>query len=263
MQHLWVAWQEIAETVGRAEHILLLSDFDGTLSPIVADPDSAALPAETRQRLQDLACRPRITAVVISGRALSDVKARVGIPGMTYAGNHGLEIEGSHIRFVHPLAEQAAPVIHGIYGELSQALAHIEGVLVEDKGLTLSVHYRLVAKGRMGELKRMFDEVVNRVSPPGQITATHGKKVYEVRPAVDWDKGKAVDLLMDLCGREGLLPIFMGDDLTDEDGFTTVNRRDGLSIFVGQSTAKSSAGYAVQNPSEVTEFLGRLLSIPV
>ncbi len=261
MQHLWAAWQEIAEQIRGAKHILLLSDFDGTLSPIAARPELAALPAETGRLLQGLACQPHITVVVISGRALSDIKARVGIPGITYAGNHGLEIEGPHVSFVNPLAEQTVPVIHSVYRELSQALAHIEGILVENKGLTLSVHYRLVEKGRVGELRQLFEGVINGTGPDGRITVTHGKKVLEVRPAVGWDKGKAVDLLINLCGHDEPFPMFIGDDLTDEDGFTLVKQRGGFSVFVGGLTTKSTANYFVGSPSEVAEFLGQLLSI--
>lgn len=263
MQHLWSAWQEIGERIRGAEHVLLLSDFDGTLSTIAARPELAALPAETGQLLQDLSRQREITVVVISGRALSDIRGRVGIPGITYAGNHGLEIEGPHIRFVNPLAEQTAPFIRSVYDGLSQALSGIEGVVIEDKGLTLSVHYRLVEEGRVGELRHLFEEVIGGTDSDGRITVTHGKRVLEVRPAVDWDKGKAADLLMDMCGHAEPLPIFIGDDVTDEDGFTLVNQRGGISIFVGDLTIESSAGYVVETPSEVAEFLGRLLSISV
>ena len=127
MQHVWAVWQEIAEQIRVARHILLLSDFDGTLAPIVARPKAAALPMETGQLLQDLACQPHTTVVVISGRALSDLRAKVGIRGITYAGNHGLEIEGPHVSFVNPLAEQAMPLIHRVYHGVSQALAGGKG----------------------------------------------------------------------------------------------------------------------------------------
>ena len=118
-------------------------------------------------------------------------------------------------------------------------------------------------KGRVGELKRLFEEAANRTCSTGEVAITSGKKVYEVRPKVDWDKGKAVDLLMNLCGHDEPFPIFIGDDLTDEDGFTLVNQRGGLSIFVGGLTTKSSAGYVVDSPSEVADFLDRVLGISV
>ena len=264
MEHLLSVWQEIARQVKAARHILLLSDYDGTLTPIVERPEMAGLPERTRQLLQALCRKHHFTVGIISGRALSDLKERVGIQDIVYAGNHGLEIEGPGISFVNPLAKDMKPVFRLIHQVLSKAYSSVRGVLVEDKGLTLSVHYRMVEKEKSEEVETIFERVVAAARSLGMLKTTSGKKVYEVRPAVDWHKGKAAKLLMKRYGKggrkSGLLPIYLGDDLTDEDGFMAIERYgDGLAIFVGEESATTLARYFLRSPAEVEQFLSRLL----
>ena len=103
------------------------------------------------------------------------------------------------------------------------SLSSIKGVLVEDKGITLSVHYRQVEEEIAGDIRRIVEKIVTGPVALGMVKITTGKKVIEVRPAVNWDKGKAIRLLMKRYGKggrnSGLLPIYLGDDRTDEDGF--------------------------------------------
>ena len=263
MEHLFSVWRQIAQRLKAARHILLLSDYDGTLTPIVERPELANIPGETRGLLQALARQRRFTVGIISGRALGDLQARVGVRGLVYAGNHGLEIEGPGVRFVNPLAEELRPILRVLHQVLSRAVAPVRGTLVEDKGLTLSVHYRLVAEDKADEVKNIFERIVATARSLGKVRTTAGKKVYEVRPEVDWDKGKAIKLLMKRFGkggrRSGLFPVYMGDDLTDEDGFRAIERYgDGLSIFVGGENTDSAASYCLRSPEEVQEFLRRL-----
>ena len=192
------------------------------------------------------------------------VKEKVGISGIIYAGNHGLEIEGPGISFVSPLAEEFKPVLRQMHYVLSQALGGVKGVLVEDKGLTLSVHYRQVADDKIAEVKDIFERITGDAARPGRIRITSGKKVYEIRPAIAWDKGEVVKILMERCGeggrRSGLLPIYIGDDATDEDGFRAVeNYRGGISVFVGGKNSPTSARYFLESPGEVARFLSLLL----
>lgn len=263
MQHLSSVWPEVARRLQRAGHVLLLCDYDGTLTPIVDRPELANFPERTRQLLQALARNRRFTVGIISGRALSDLKHRVGIGGIIYAGNHGLEIEGPGISLVNPVAQELRPVFRLMHQVLSKALATVRGAFVEDKGLTLSVHYRLVEEDKSAEVKSIFERVVATARSLGKVKITSGKKVYEVRPAVDWDKGKAIAVLLDRYGprkaRRELLAIFLGDDLTDEEGFKVINRQGGISIFVGEETSKSAAQYYLKSPAEVEQFLGLLL----
>lgn len=260
MQHLLAAWGEVAPRLRAARRVLLFSDYDGTLTPIVERPEQADLSLGARRLLQALAGQRRFTVGVISGRALSDLRLRVGIRGIIYAGNHGLEIEGPGLSFVNPLAEEVRPLFRLLHRVLSRALDRIPGVQVEDKGLTLSVHYRQVEDGEADEVKGIFERVVTTARSLGKLRTTSGKKVYEVRPAVAWDKGKAISLLLDRYGKsKGGIPVFLGDDLTDEDGFKVIEKVGGISIFVGEENRESVAPYFLRTPGEVEDFLGRLL----
>jgi trehalose 6-phosphate phosphatase len=263
LEHLLSAWPEIVNKFKEARHILLLSDFDGTLAPIAPKPEMANLPEETRSMLKDLAHQRPFTLGIISGRELTDLKNKVGITGIIYAGNHGLEIEGPGIAFVNPIAEELKPVLHIMHRVLSEALRAIKGVFVENKGLSLSVHYRLAEENQAVEVERIVKQVAGGAEAAGQAKITSGKKVYEVRPAVKWDKGKAINLLISRYGesgrRSGLLAAYFGDDVTDNDGFRVIeDYGNGISVFVGEETGQSNARFFLKSPAEVTDFLGML-----
>jgi trehalose-phosphatase len=247
-----------------ARHILLLTDYDGTLTPIVERPESANLPESTRLLFEALARHYEFTVGVISGRSLEDLKEKVSIRDIIYAGNHGMEIEGPGISFVNPMAEEFRPILRIVHQVLSRALQGIRGVIVEDKGLSLSVHYRLVEEDKTEEVKNTFQRIAGGAQALGKVRITSGKKVHEVRPAVTWDKGKAIKLLMKRYGKggrkSGLLSIYLGDDLTDEDGFRVIeNYGNGLSVLVGEKGQHSAARYFLKSPAEVAAFLEILL----
>ena len=261
MEYLLFAWPEVVRRVRNAEDILLLCDYDGTLTPIVERPELAVLPDTARILLQKLAHHQKFRVGIISGRAISDLKELVGINDIIYAGNHGLEIEGPGFKFINPLAEDLMPLLHLLHRVLVQSLTFIKGAFVEDKGLTLSVHYRQVDESRVPEVTNAVESIVSTSRAVGKVKTTTGKKVYEVRPAVDWDKGKAIQLLLDKYSRKKRrqLVIFLGDDRTDEDGFKVVNRYGGASIFIGEENTESSASYYLRSPGEVERFLELLL----
>ncbi len=264
MEHLLSAWPKIVKQFRDATHILLLTDYDGTLTPIVERPELANLSEDVRRLLRTLARQHHFTLGVISGRALTDLKDKVGIGGIIYAGNHGLEIEGPGISFVNPMAEELRPILRIMHYVLSRALGTIRGVFVENKGLSLSIHYRLVEERRAREVERIVKQVVGGAEAAKKARITSGKKVYEIRPAVAWDKGKAIKLLMKRFGKggrkSGLLPMYFGDDLTDEEGFKVINGYGvGISVFVGEESQPSAAHYFLKSPAEVATFLGVLL----
>ncbi len=269
MPHLLNVWPSVASRLAAVPQVLLLSDYDGTLSPIVARPEVAVLPPETRQALADLAAHPRFRVGIVSGRGLSDLRERVHLPGIIYAGNHGLEISFPAIpsaktsfqenSFTHPQAANLRPVLELAALELRKRLDTYGGVIVEDKGLTLSVHYRQASPESIPEIQRVFDEVVS-AAPPEDIRVTHGKMVLEVRPNIHWGKGQAIGKILETAGRDAL-PIFFGDDLTDEDGFQVVQDANGIAVFVGSARQPTQAAYRVDSPREVAETLRLLLNL--
>ena len=262
MKHLFDVWGKVAHRLKSADHVLFLSDYDGTLTPIVDEPESAILFRETRKLLRKLAKNRRYTVGIVSGRALPDLKNKVGLEGIIYAGNHGLEIEGFGSSFLEPIAEEMRPFLQMLNRVLLATLRGIKGVFVEDKGLTLSVHYRMVDGAEETKVDDAFKKVTDPLSVTGRIRVTQGKKVYEIRPPVAWDKGKAIAWLIakfrESSGKGGVLPIYMGDDLTDEDGFEVIEKNNGISIFVGGENSQSIARYFLESPEEVTEFLKML-----
>jgi len=264
LRHLFSVWPEVSGRIKEAEHILLLTDYDGTLTPIVGRPELAILSENTRQLLKSIAEKPRITLGILSGRALVDLREKVGIRGIIYAGNHGLEIEGPGTKFVHPAAGGSKHVFEKVYHGLNDALKKFKGVLVENKRLSISVHYRLAEEDKPEEIEKAIKQVISDIKAEEQMLITTGKKVYELRPAVTWDKGNTIDLLIEKYGKggkeNGLLPMYLGDDLTDEDGFRAIEGyKAGLSVFVGEQNRQSKAHYFLESPSEVETFLERLL----
>jgi trehalose-phosphatase len=266
LDHLLSSWNLISEQIQTARHILFFSDFDGTLAPIIEKPELAAMPENVYRILGELIHDQRFTVGIISGRALSDLKERVNIGGIIYAGNHGFEIEGPGLKFVNPIAEEIKPFFRIVRQILGLTLGTIKGVFVEDKGLTLSIHYRQVQEEKIGDIQTMVERAINGLSSRGLFKVTSGKKVYEVRPAVDWDKGKAIRMLMKRYGKggrpSGLLPIYLGDDLTDEDGFRIIEKYgNGITVHVGGVDTRSAARYYLDSSDEVAVFMDRLLDI--
>ncbi|MFC2047892.1 trehalose-phosphatase [Chloroflexota bacterium] len=265
MQHLFQSWESFSSDVTVASHLLLLSDYDGTLTPIVSRPEEAVLAPEVREKLHALNKKPAFSVGIISGRSLPEVKSLVGIEGIYYAGNHGLEIEGPGLKFVQPAAKAAQPKIRNLLRQLSAELANIEGVIIEDKGLSLSVHYRLVRKNEEEIVAHIFHQITSPWLRDSKIKVSSGKKVLEVRPPIDWHKGKAVETIMKetktILGGEGNLVIYLGDDTTDEDAFRIIHRPLGWSIFVGEDNPSSNADYFLNSTSEVMTFLSRLLKL--
>ena len=265
MEDFFKSWESFACDVRDASHVLLLSDYDGTLTPIVSRPEEAILSSETREKLRALAKKPAFSVGIISGRSLSEIKALVGVEEIYYAGNHGLEIEGPDLKFIHPAAKVTQPEIQNLLRQLSAKLANIEGTIVEDKGLSLSVHYRLVRKNEEEIVAQIFHQVTSPWLRDGKIRVTSGKKVLEVRPPTDWHKGKAVETIIKeikvLPGAGQALTIYLGDDTTDEDAFRIIHRPQGWSIFVGHENTSSNADYFLNSTPEVTTFLSRLLEL--
>ncbi|HUG39598.1 MAG TPA: trehalose-phosphatase [Longimicrobiales bacterium] len=236
--------------------MLIALDFDGTLSPIVPRPGDAALLDGLEAPLRRLAGRTDSVVAIVSGRGLDDVRARVRLDGVYFAGNHGFEIEGPGLDRVHEAARAARPALEEAAAALTAALRDEPGAEVEDKGWTLTVHYRRAE--REGAEPRVRDAVARLGRRPG-LRVTEGKKVLEIRPDVDWDKGAATRFLLDVLGEGGEMPaIFIGDDRTDEDAFAVV-RELGGGIVVGRPPPADTRALAwAEGPEEVAELIRTL-----
>jgi trehalose 6-phosphate phosphatase len=241
-----------------AGSLLLGLDFDGTLAPIVSRPELAAVLPAARAALDRIVHRGDTPIALVSGRGLADLRSRIDLDGIYYAGNHGLEIEGPGVHRIHEEADGARQALQRLAGELESALADIDGVLVEDKSLTLSVHFRLVDDPAVE--RHVRDTVRECARDHADIRLTDGKKVVEIRPDVDWHKGRAFRFLRDVIERRsGRAPaVFIGDDRTDEDAFRVLGNTD-CSIVVGDPPQHESSAHAcLRSPDEVALFLERL-----
>ncbi|HEX2202095.1 MAG TPA: trehalose-phosphatase [Longimicrobium sp.] len=249
------AWADGWRRTGR---LVLLLDFDGTLAPIVDRPDLAAIPAATREALDRLMARPGVGVAVVSGRGMADARERAAIPGIAYAGNHGMEIHGPGVDRVHPEAAAARPLLEAAVRMLEPAVAQVPGAFVEDKGLTLSIHFRLAPRERVPALT----EAVARATAmlPG-VKMTVGKEVLEVRPDVDWHKGKAVLFLLEQMRPPAGAPVlYLGDDRTDEDAFRALAEHAfGEGVLVSEDPAPETAAASyLRDPAEVGALFAAL-----
>lgn len=262
MEYLFDSWNQLRERLKQA-YLMLFLDYDGTLTPIVNNPSQALLSPEVKNDLRRLADTAKCGLVIISGRSLDDIKKRVRIEGLIYVGNHGLEIEGPKIKFRNILTEKTKAAFKEIKDAIDKKLNAIKGILVEDKKHSMSVHYRLVEQKDVPSLKKDLDAILKTFAAEEIVTIRHGKKVIEIRPAVDWDKGKVVLWLLArqrfALKDEEIAAIYIGDDSTDEDAFKVLKDK-GLTIFVGEPRP-SSAQYFVRDTNEVARFLRDLITL--
>ncbi len=230
---------------------MAILDYDGTLTPIVTSPRAAELAPSVRRTLARLAASERVRLAILSGRALRDVRARVRLDDVIYGGCHGLEIEGSGLRFRHPRASAAR--VAAARRALAAGAASIPGAHVEFKRLAVSFHYRRVAPSRHAEARAVAAGVARRM-PDLRVIA--GRAVFDFVPRVRWSKGAAARWIIDRVGpslRPGEPIIFYaGDDTTDEAAFAALRRR-GMTVRVGGG--ESGAEYAVSGVREVHALL--------
>jgi alpha,alpha-trehalase len=250
--------REIAAALeGRTPAVFL--DYDGTLTPIVDRPEDALLPPEARRAVEHLAARCPVA--VVSGRDLDDVRALVGVDGISYLGSHGFDIltpDGSR----HQKAREHLPALEAAEADIRPALEAIPGSRLERKRFAIALHYRQVSGDATAEVEAAVDRAA---AGHPELRKTGGKKVFELRPAVDWDKGKAARWLLGVLGLDGgdVLALYIGDDETDEDAFRAIRDR-GLGIVVrGESDQRPTAArYQLGHPGEVARFLDELASLP-
>ena len=248
-------WPDIKKGLA-GKRLAVFLDYDGTLTPIVSRPDLALLNDKRRAMLRRVA--EAFPTAIISGRGREDVEDLVGLTELAYAGSHGFDIVGPHSAPVgHQVAGWVEPVMANVARELADAVASVKGALLEPKRFSVAVHYRLVSEGA---IRQVEDAVDRAVGADARLKKAAGKKVFEIRPDIDWDKGKALLFLLEALGldRPDVVPIYIGDDVTDEDAFAALADR-GIGILVSEAPRPTEASHWMQAPWEVYAFFEHLL----
>ena len=253
MKYFFTEWKKISEKlVGKKRFFFF--DYDGTLTPIVKKPELAKLDSRIKDILRKISKANKVA--IISGRPLSEIKNFIGIKNIIYSGNHGFEIEIKGKKIIQNTDHWTKNEIRRIKDKLAKEIKKIDGAFLEDKGLTLSVHWRLTSKK---DLPKLFALIRETIRANSRLKLTKGKKVWEIRPNVDWHKGKAVEwILSRLPTFYSLLPVYIGDDATDEDAFKTL--KNSITVKVGKSK-KSKAKYYIKNQSEIKKLLISFLNL--
>ena len=249
--------EEVRTRIGQ-RRIAVFLDYDGTLTPIVERPDLAVLSEGMRDTLAKLA--RQTTVVVVSGRERGNVEALVGLKEIVYAGCHGFDIAGpAGTAIQHEEGKDYLPLIREVAADLHRRLDSIDGVIIENKTYAIAVHFRLVRPEAVAEVEQTVDRTI---AEHPRLRKTGGKKVFELRPKIPWDKGKAVLWLLDALdlNRDEVLPVYLGDDVTDFDAFRALRGR-GLSLLVAEDAEPSSADYRLRDPAEAGLFLNELAKL--
>jgi trehalose 6-phosphate phosphatase len=246
-RHLFAHWESVRRRLRAAGKFALFLDFDGTLAPICLHPDEVKIPLPTRRVLRRLARHPRVNLYVISGRRMADVRGHVRIHPVTYLGLHGWErsngklTESETLRFMQRLRREVEKEMEGL-----------EGIWVQDKSIVFVVHYRRAGNATRRQARDVLATLLAKAG--SRVRLMEGKKVWEILPVELKGKGAAVlTLLRESKGR--LLPIYLGDDTTDEAAFAALSR--GITVRVGEPQP-TRARYELRDPGEVCEFLRKL-----
>lgn len=257
MRPLRLSWSGVRRRLGSRRGNLLFLDFDGTLVPIARDPESVKLDVGTKRVLSRLGMSEQVRLCIISGRRVRTLRSIIGMKDICYVGNHGFEIEASGVALSTSAISSVKirRILGPVAGSLKTEFRSIQGVVLEDKEFTLSLHFRNLAhkdrkifRIKCKELKSRFQNL--------PLIWREGKKVLEVLPDVRWNKGSAALLVCDQF--PGRLPVILGDDKTDEDMFHALSRR-GVTIRIG-SSKNSAAEYYLDSQKQVIGLLRRLLS---
>ncbi|KAL2336168.1 hypothetical protein Fmac_010614 [Flemingia macrophylla] len=264
--------------IAEGKEIVVFLDYDGTLSPIVDDPDQAYMSDAMRSAVREVAyCFP---TAIVSGRSKDKVYEFVKLRNVYYAGSHGMDIstplgsskyedqkhqikavdeKGNHVVHFHP-ATDFLPTIQEIIKVLKEKTTRIKGSIIEDNMFCVTIHYRRVKNDEDVDVLREIVKSIMKGYPNFNISG--GRKVMEIRPNVNWDKGRAVGYLLESLGFDNsnnVLPMYLGDDKTDEDAFKVIRQIGrGFPIIVSSIAKDTEASYSLRDPADVLTFLIRL-----
>jgi len=246
----------IVQTHRQGRKLLLLLDYDGTLVEIAPRPELASpTPALLRLLARLINC-PDYTVVVVSGRPLQNLLELLPVPGLNYLGSHG----GESLIFGRPFpsisAKSASEAIAGWKRQLAGLLEHLTGWWIEDKPQGFALHYRQASPVQEEQLSKIIETWKAKIIDSGSCQVLSGKKVMEILPC-EVNKGEAIQKILLSSHFLGYLPLFIGDDITDESVFAVI-KTQGLSFKVGEAEEPTRANHFLKNPAQVREFLALL-----
>lgn len=247
--------KKITSILDKKEAIIFL-DYDGTLTPIVERPELAKLSEKMRKTIEELAKRYKIA--VISGRDRPDVEKMAKLEGIFYAGSHGFDIKGPNGQhFENEEGKTFLSTLEEAEKELREQIPAIKGAWVERKRYAIAVHFRQADSKQEPEVEKIVDQVH---SHHYKLRKKTGKKIFELQPDIEWDKGKALFWLMELFNIDlkKTVPIYLGDDTTDEDAFLAI-QDVGIGICVQDDRRLTFAHYLLKDTSQVEELFKRLI----
>jgi len=253
---------QVISRIAAESCLFLFLDYDGTLTPIASGPSKAKLGGLVRQLLRELKTARGVKVAIVSGRSLANLKQYVRIPGLIYAGNHGFEVQGHGISYVHPAALALEHSFRRMTRQLKKALVSFRGILIEHKTFSISVHYRHVRlPDRIQAAKKILLEKLKSLRHTPVVLAD-GKKVWEIRPTAEWHKGETVSWLLRRVGlmeKKDYFPVYVGDDVTDEDAFRAIRKKGvGIKVISGKK-GSSRARYFVRSTTEAVRFLRKII----
>jgi trehalose 6-phosphate phosphatase len=249
--HLFENWEHVSRSILGHGRLVMFLDFDGTLVRIAPTPQQVRLEEDTRAALKNLARHPQVTLVIISGRRRAELQRHIGLSGLCYLGLYGWETNGN-MSFPYPIREALAATVVDLVARLPEN----SGVCVEPKGETFSVH---LLRAR-AETQRKVRQILRKVVAPhrGTLKVIANLRDLEVAPVALGDKGVGVKKVLSEPTLRGALPIYFGDDLSDEPGFAAA--RAGISVLVGKRRP-THAKFFLKGPAEVAEALGKMEEI--
>lgn len=246
----------IPALAGLAKPPVIFLDYDGTLTPIVSDPRQAKLSPDIRDILARLA--ERTTVAILSGRDREDVKSLIGLNNLYYAGSHGFDMSGPG-GFRCEFGAEFLPSIERAEQELLQELTQQHGISIERKKYAIAVHYRQASVDAAHHAGRVARQIAHHYD---NLAFMPGKKIFELRPDMPWDKGRALLAILEARNIADATPVLIGDDTTDEDGFRVLKGQEsghnGIGILVTDTPRETLADYSLKDPEAVGTFLNKL-----
>ncbi len=249
---------EIKYRLQGKEKILLFLDYDGTLVSFKKKPDQVKTPEKIKNILKKISDKSCFKPVIITGRTLEEIKKLIDIDDFVYAAVHGLKIKyPDKQEFIWEKAEKNKPILKKIKKQTHEEFIDEEDVFIEDKKLTVAFHYRTLSEEKINDIVKKFVSIIKKYDKKNELNILHGSKVVEVRPR-GWDKGKAVETIIENFDNKNFLPVYLGDDTTDEDAFRFLKNK-GLTVYViNNSEEDTDADYYLKNPDDVYGFLEKM-----